>query len=139
MLSVHRSSIRRTLRPQIQLGVCRYFEEASPIDHIDLTLVNYFRQLQAAGIQVGLDTGRCTLPHHCAPSPLLHPHRSPSRPRHRSLHTASLSALPQPLCGAGYPPEIQQGLIKALKLETAVDGWVSAYTVSEQLNNIPSL
>eukprot|EP00658_Telonema_sp_P-2_P067989 TRINITY_DN56932_c0_g1_i1.p1 TRINITY_DN56932_c0_g1~~TRINITY_DN56932_c0_g1_i1.p1 ORF type:complete len:207 (+),score=53.65 TRINITY_DN56932_c0_g1_i1:198-818(+) len=34
-----------------------YFAEVSPIEHIDLTLVNYFRRLQAGGIRIGLDTG----------------------------------------------------------------------------------
>lgn len=34
-----------------------YFDEASPVEHIDLTLVSYFRQLQSAGIKVALDTG----------------------------------------------------------------------------------
>mmetsp|Transcript_14590 Transcript_14590/g.28566 ORF Transcript_14590/g.28566 Transcript_14590/m.28566 type:complete len:249 (-) Transcript_14590:283-1029(-) len=34
-----------------------YFDEASPVEHIDLTLVSYFRQLKSAGIKVALDTG----------------------------------------------------------------------------------
>lgn len=34
-----------------------YFDEASTISHIDVSLAQYFSQLQAAGIKVALDTG----------------------------------------------------------------------------------
>lgn len=34
-----------------------YFDEASTIDHIDIGLMGYFRQLKDAGIKIGLDTG----------------------------------------------------------------------------------
>jgi len=34
-----------------------YFAEASPIDHIDLSLTHFIAGLQAAGIKVGFDTG----------------------------------------------------------------------------------
>eukprot|EP00928_Gymnodinium_smaydae_P065320 TRINITY_DN48485_c0_g1_i1.p1 TRINITY_DN48485_c0_g1~~TRINITY_DN48485_c0_g1_i1.p1 ORF type:complete len:300 (-),score=59.42 TRINITY_DN48485_c0_g1_i1:318-1217(-) len=34
-----------------------YFNEASPINHIDVGLLGYFRQLQSVGIKIGLDTG----------------------------------------------------------------------------------
>jgi len=34
-----------------------YFDEASTIDHIDIGLMGYFRELKDAGIKIGLDTG----------------------------------------------------------------------------------
>jgi len=64
-----------------------YFNEASTIDHIDIGLLGYFRQLKEAGIKIGLDTG--------------------------------------------YPPNIQNGLVKKLGFDKVVDGWVSSYDVAE--------
>lgn len=34
-----------------------YFNDASPISHIDIGLMGYFKQLTDAGIKIGLDTG----------------------------------------------------------------------------------
>lgn len=34
-----------------------YFDEAAAIDHINVGLLGYFRQLQSVGIKIGLDTG----------------------------------------------------------------------------------
>jgi phosphonatase-like hydrolase len=34
-----------------------YFDDASPVSHIDASLFSYFSQLKAAGIKIGLDTG----------------------------------------------------------------------------------
>lgn len=64
-----------------------YFAEASTIDHIDIGLLGYFRQLKAAGIKIGLDTG--------------------------------------------YPPNIQEGLVKKLGFDKVVDGYISSYQVTE--------
>lgn len=34
-----------------------YFNDAAPIDHIDIALMSYLRQLQAVGIKIAFDTG----------------------------------------------------------------------------------
>lgn len=64
-----------------------YFQEASPIDHIDLSLINFFRQLKDADVKIALDTG--------------------------------------------YPPNVQNGLIKKLGLDKVIDSHVSSYDVSQ--------
>lgn len=64
-----------------------YFDEASAISHIDISLFSYFAQLRSAGVKIALDTG--------------------------------------------YPPNIQEGLVKRLGFDKAVDGWISSYDVTE--------
>jgi len=64
-----------------------YFSEASPIEHIDISLMGYFKQLKNAGIKIGFDTG--------------------------------------------YPPNIQEGLIKKLNFGSVADAYVSSYQVAE--------
>lgn len=34
-----------------------YFQDASPVEHIDITLMKYFKQLKSAGVKIALDTG----------------------------------------------------------------------------------
>lgn len=63
-----------------------YFDEASTISHIDISLSSYFHQLKTAGIKIALDTG--------------------------------------------YPPNIQEGLVKRLGFEKMVDSYISSYDVS---------
>lgn len=64
-----------------------YFNEAAAIDHIDIGLLGYFRQLKQAGIKIGFDTG--------------------------------------------YPPNIQEGLIKKLNFDKIADAYVSSYQVAD--------
>lgn len=64
-----------------------YFNEASAIDHIDIGLLGYFRQLKQAGIKIAFDTG--------------------------------------------YPPNIQEGLIKRLNFDKIADAYVSSYQVAD--------
>lgn len=64
-----------------------YFDEASTISHIDVSLFSYFQQLKNAGVKIALDTG--------------------------------------------YPPNIQEGLVKRLNFDKVCDGWISSYDVSQ--------
>lgn len=64
-----------------------YFDDASPISHIDMSLFSWISQLRASGIKMALNTG--------------------------------------------YPPNIQEGLVKRLGFDKAVDGYISAYDVKQ--------
>eukprot|EP00929_Paragymnodinium_shiwhaense_P085136 TRINITY_DN4558_c0_g1_i1.p1 TRINITY_DN4558_c0_g1~~TRINITY_DN4558_c0_g1_i1.p1 ORF type:complete len:294 (+),score=55.20 TRINITY_DN4558_c0_g1_i1:71-952(+) len=64
-----------------------YFAEASPIGHVDVGLMGYFRNLKNVGIKIGFDTG--------------------------------------------YPPNIQEQLIKRLGFDVIADAYISSYQVTD--------
>eukprot|EP00913_Durusdinium_trenchii_P024995 g23460.t1 len=81
-----------------------YFNEASAIDHIDIGLLGYFRQLKDAGIKIAFDTGY------------------PENIQFPGCTTVPwLTLVPKP----------RQGLIKRLGFDKVADAYISSYQVTE--------